>query len=41
LREHPAFDFIRDEPEFIELVASLEAHAAEQREVLATLMADQ
>lgn len=40
LREHPAFDFIRDEPEFIELVASLEAHAAEQREVLAALMAE-
>jgi len=41
LRDHPAFDFIRDEPEFIELVASLENHAAEQREVLATMMAEQ
>ncbi len=41
LRNHPAFDFIQDEPEFIELVASLEKHAAEQRVVLATLMAEQ
>lgn len=41
LRNSPAFDFVRYEPEFIELVASLEAHAAEQREVLATLMAEQ
>jgi TolB-like protein/cytochrome c-type biogenesis protein CcmH/NrfG len=34
----PAFDFVREEPEFQELVEWLEAHSAEQREVLKELL---
>jgi TolB-like protein/Tfp pilus assembly protein PilF len=33
-----AFDFVRDEPEFVEYIAFLKSRAAEQREVLAELL---
>jgi TolB-like protein/Tfp pilus assembly protein PilF len=41
LRHAPAYELLRDEPEFIELVAGLEQNAAEQRETLPELLAAQ
>ena len=40
VRNSPAYELIRDEPEFIEWVDSLEKNAAEQRVLLAELLAE-